>query len=111
MGLRLRKQFKIFPGVKLNITKNGISSVSIGKSIATLNISNKGTRVTTSLPKTGISYSSYTPHHENQTPTDEGINEVPTPNNPTHSDNMDEFTSNTDIQSKAMKWIFSLFSK
>lgn len=57
MGFRFRKQIKILPGIKLNLSKNGISSVSIGKAGATLNLSGKGAKLTTGLPGTGISFS------------------------------------------------------
>ncbi|MBF7694148.1 DUF4236 domain-containing protein [Acinetobacter pollinis] len=61
MGLRFRKSIKFAPGVRLNIGKNGISSVSIGKNRAKVNVSKKGTRATVGLPGTGFSYSAYTP--------------------------------------------------
>ena len=51
MGWRFRK--KIGP---LNITKNGISSISLGRRGFTVNINEKGTRTTFGLPGTGLSY-------------------------------------------------------
>lgn len=57
MGFRFRKQIKILPGVKLNLSKNGLSSVSIGKAGATLNIGQNGAKVTTGIPGTGMSFS------------------------------------------------------
>lgn len=42
MGFNFRKSFKIAPGVKLNVTKNGISSVSVGKNGARVNVGKKG---------------------------------------------------------------------
>lgn len=56
MGLRFRKTIKIVPGVKLNISKSGIST-SVGKPGATLNFSKRGTRATVGIPGSGISYS------------------------------------------------------
>ena len=56
MGLNFRKSLKIVPGVKLNIGKKGISSVSLGAKGASVNIGRKGVRSTLSIPKTGISY-------------------------------------------------------
>lgn len=38
MGFNFRKSFKIAPGVRLNVTKNGISSVSVGSKGAKVNI-------------------------------------------------------------------------
>lgn len=56
MGFRFRKTIKLLPGVRLNLSKSGIST-SIGVPGATVNISDKGTRGTVGLPGTGISYS------------------------------------------------------
>ncbi|WP_313390830.1 DUF4236 domain-containing protein, partial [Acinetobacter sp.] len=44
MGFRFRKSIKLFPGFKINLTHKGISSASIGKPGASLNIGKKGTR-------------------------------------------------------------------
>jgi hypothetical protein len=57
MGLRFHKSISILPGVKLNISKTGISA-SVGGRGATVNIG-KGGRVrgTVGAPGTGISYS------------------------------------------------------
>lgn len=56
MGLRFRKRVKIFPGVWLNLTQKGISSVSIGKPGTTVNINENGVKGTLNIPGTGISY-------------------------------------------------------
>ncbi len=56
MGIRFRKTVQILPGVRLNISKNGISSISIGRNGATVNVNGKGIRETFGLPGTGISY-------------------------------------------------------
>lgn len=56
MGLRYRKQIKLMPGVKLNISKTGLST-SIGKPGRTLNVSKRGVKSTVGLPGTGLSYS------------------------------------------------------
>lgn len=57
MGFRFRKSIKILPGVKINLSKKGISSVSIGRPGATVNIKSDGTkRATIGIPGTGISY-------------------------------------------------------
>lgn len=68
MGFKFRKSLKIAPGVKLNIGKKGISSLSVGVKGARVNVGKKGTRTTVSAPGTGLSYSSYKPHSKsNQT--------------------------------------------
>lgn len=56
MGLNYRKRIKIAPGVKLNVTKNGISSVSVGKRGASVNINKRGSQATFGIPGSGISY-------------------------------------------------------
>lgn len=61
MGFNFRKSLKIAPGVRLNITKNGISSISLGTKGAKVNLGKKGTRTTVGLPGTGMSYSSFSP--------------------------------------------------
>ncbi|WP_407074381.1 DUF4236 domain-containing protein [Psychrobacter sp. CAL346-MNA-CIBAN-0220] len=67
MGFRFRKSIKIVPGVRLNLTKKGISSLSVGKRGATVNIGKKGTRGTVGLPGSGLSYSSYQSHAKSKT--------------------------------------------
>jgi hypothetical protein len=61
MGFRFRKTIKLFPGLKINLSKSGVST-SIGGPGTTLNISNHGTRGTVSIPGTGISYSENLSH-------------------------------------------------
>ncbi|WP_201544647.1 DUF4236 domain-containing protein [Psychrobacter sp. H7-1] len=56
MGFRFRKSIKIAPGVRLNIGKKGISSVSVGGRGARINIGKRGTTASTGLPGTGLSY-------------------------------------------------------
>lgn len=56
MGFRFRKSFKVLPGVRVNVTKKGISSVSVGKPGASVNIGKRGTRASVGLPGTGLSY-------------------------------------------------------
>ena len=55
MSLRLRQTFTLFPGVRLNIGKRGISA-SIGVPGATVNVGQKGIRATVGLPGSGLSY-------------------------------------------------------
>lgn len=56
MGFRFRKSFKVAPGIRVNVSKSGVST-SIGPRGAKINLSNRGVRATTSIPGTGISYS------------------------------------------------------
>ena len=55
MGFNFRKSFKVAPGVKLNISKKGISSVSAGVKGARVSVGKKGTRTTVGIPGTGLS--------------------------------------------------------
>jgi hypothetical protein len=59
MSLRFRQTFTLFPGVKLNIGKRGISA-SIGIHGAAINVGKKGLRATVGLPGTGLSYTTPT---------------------------------------------------
>jgi hypothetical protein len=58
MPIRFRKSFKIFPGVKVNFSKGGVS-MSVGKPGAMLNFSKRGVRQTIGLPGSGVSETSY----------------------------------------------------
>lgn len=62
MSLRFRKSIKILPGVKVNISKKGISSIGLGKSGASINLNKKGIRTNIGIPGTGISYSKFHPN-------------------------------------------------
>ena len=56
MAFRIRKSFKVAPGVRLNVSKSGIST-SLGGKGTTVNLSKRGTKITSSVPGTGISTS------------------------------------------------------
>ncbi len=56
-GLRFQKRIKVAPGVRLNLSKSGVST-SLGGPGASLNIGKKGVKSTVGLPGTGLSYSS-----------------------------------------------------
>jgi len=58
MPIRFRRTFKIFPGVKINVSKGGIS-VTVGPRGAALNFSKRGVRQTLGIPGSGLSESSY----------------------------------------------------
>ncbi len=55
MGLRFYKSFKILPGVRMNVSKSGISW-TLGSKAVKLNTGKRGTYVNISIPKTGISW-------------------------------------------------------
>jgi hypothetical protein len=52
---RFRKTFSILPGVRINLSKTGVSS-SIGGHGATVNVGKNGPMVTFGIPGTGLSY-------------------------------------------------------
>ena len=56
MTLRFRQTFTLFPGVRINVGKRGIST-SIGVPGASLNFGRRGVRATAGAPGTGLSYS------------------------------------------------------
>lgn len=55
MALRFQKRIKIAPGLRVNVSKGGVST-SIGKPGATVNIGKKGVQGTVGVPGTGLSY-------------------------------------------------------
>jgi hypothetical protein len=58
MPVRFRRTFTLFPGVKVNVSKGGMS-ISVGRKGFTLNFSKHGIRQTTGIPGSGISHTSY----------------------------------------------------
>ena len=58
MPIRIRKSFNLFPGVKVNMSKGGMS-ITVGRKGFHLNFSKRGVRQTVGLPGSGISESSY----------------------------------------------------
>jgi len=58
MPIRIRKSFNLFPGVKMNMSKGGMS-ISVGRRGFHLNFSKRGVRQTMGLPGSGVSESSY----------------------------------------------------
>lgn len=57
MGFRLHRSMKLFPGVRLNLSKSGLG-LSLGAPGARISLNPKyGTRATMGIPGTGLSYS------------------------------------------------------
>ena len=67
MGFRFRKSIRLLPGIRINLSKSGVST-SIGKPGATINISERGTRGTVGIPGTGISYTEKLSSHKPDIP-------------------------------------------
>jgi hypothetical protein len=56
MGFRFRKIISVIPGVKVNLSKSGVST-SLGGRGATINVGSSGKKtLTLGLPGTGLSY-------------------------------------------------------
>ncbi|EMR4041842.1 DUF4236 domain-containing protein [Acinetobacter baumannii] len=66
MGFNFRKSIKIIPGVKLNITQKGVSSLSVGKNGARVSVGKKGVRTTVGIPGTGLSYTTNTSYKKSK---------------------------------------------
>ena len=62
MGLSFRKSVKVLPGIRINFSNKGVSSVSVGGKGARVNVGKRGIRSTVGLHGTGLSYSSYSPY-------------------------------------------------
>jgi hypothetical protein len=60
MGFRFRRSVKILPGVRLTLSRSGVST-SVGGRGAWLTFGRRGTRATVGLPGSGISYSTTIP--------------------------------------------------
>jgi hypothetical protein len=58
MPVRFRRTFTLFPGVKVNVSKGGMS-ITVGRKGFHLNFSKHGVRQTTGLPGSGLSHTSY----------------------------------------------------
>lgn len=52
---RFRKTISILPGVRINLSKTGVSG-SLGGNGATVNVGKRGQMVTLGIPGTGLSY-------------------------------------------------------
>ena len=68
MGFRFRRSFTILPGIKINLGKDGFSSVSFGKRGAKATVGKNGTRQTVGLPGSGLSYTNYQKHEQQESP-------------------------------------------
>ena len=58
MPVRFRRTFTLFPGVKVNVSKGGMS-ITVGRKGFHLNFSKRGVKQTIGLPGSGLSQTSY----------------------------------------------------
>ena len=59
MGFRFQKRIKILPGVRINLSKTGLSTSFGGKGM-TVNVRDGNVKTTVGLPGSGMSYSEST---------------------------------------------------
>lgn len=80
MPIRFRRTFKILPGIKLNVSKGGLST-TVGRKGLSLNIGKRGLRQTVGMPGTGISMTNAlkAPDFSGATPRKDVQTEVSTP--------------------------------
>lgn len=71
MGFRFRKSIKIMPGIRVNLSKSGVST-SIGRPGLTVNLKKGKTATTVGIPGTGLSYKSSS-SGEQGTPSGSGL--------------------------------------
>jgi hypothetical protein len=55
---RFRRSFRVVPGVRLNLSKTGVST-SVGRRGLWFTLGPRGTRSTVGLPGTGVSYTEH----------------------------------------------------
>lgn len=55
MAFRFQKRIKLLPGLRVNLSRSGVST-SIGPKGASLNVGRRGTRATVGIPGTGLSH-------------------------------------------------------
>jgi hypothetical protein len=60
MGFRFHRSVRLLPGVRLNVSKSGLSA-SFGRRGAWFTVGPRGTRATVGIPGTGLSYTEQSP--------------------------------------------------
>jgi hypothetical protein len=91
MSWRFRKSFTVIPGLRLNLSKSGLSA-SIGGAPFTLNVGPRGLMGTASIPGTGLSYRQFigsglndVPSSGSQVPLDDKPLPIPTTYHPSQT--------------------------
>ena len=69
MGFRLRRSFRLMPGIRLDPGKSAVST-SIGKRGTWFTLGPGGTRATLGVPGTGLSYTEQSPWQRPSAPAD-----------------------------------------
>ncbi len=65
MGFRFSRRIRLLSGLRLNLSKSGVST-SVGGRGAWLTFGKRGTRATVGLPGTGLSYTTTVPPHRSE---------------------------------------------
>jgi hypothetical protein len=76
MGFRFRRSFRLLPGIRLNLSKGGIS-VSLGVRGASMTVGRRGTTTSVGLSGTGLSYTSRIPFKGGERRPDEDVGTPP----------------------------------
>lgn len=100
MNWRFRKSFKVIPGLRLNLSRSGLSA-SIGGAPFTVNIGQHGLTSTASIPGTGISVREHLgphPHPQSQSIPPSSSNGQPTSPVPHPTPTSFHATSSTPIE-------------
>src|ERR1700731_4684264 len=79
MPFRFRRSFRVLPGIRLNLSKSGISA-SLGVRGAHVTVGPRGTTTSVGLPGTGLSYTSHVPLRGSAAPFPEPPPALTTPN-------------------------------
>lgn len=113
MPIRFRRSFTLFPGVKVNVSKGGMS-ITVGRKGFHLNFSRRGVKQTVGLPGSGISQTSYlykndpdTEEAEKKTEKEEAESEAPSP---ARKKRRTRRTKGEATQGRSSPWGFFLFT-
>jgi hypothetical protein len=78
MGFRFHRSIRLLPGVRLNLSKSGVSA-SVGTRGAWFTLGAKGARTTVGIPGTGISYTTTSSSHGHQEQHQDAMQAADTP--------------------------------
>ncbi len=92
MGFRFQKRISLLPGIRLNLSKSGVS-VTVGKPGLSVNLGKDGTSGSVGLPGTGLSYR-------------EKIGEAPTPAQDKATNQPEQSVQASSSGEGTWKWLF-----
>ena len=76
IAFNFRKSLKIALGIRLKISKKGVTSASLGGKNTRLNLGKKKVSTTISVPKTGMSYATSHSYRKNATQHNQDVNKI-----------------------------------